>query len=487
MFKKYYYLIIINVIFITLVFFACTTSENTMTSEVSSLVKVSTNAFYETSADDGSFSDTIKIELLSGVNIADNYQSSGNVFGVSLNNRSADENIPITVESLPNGLSIQLNLVTNAEKVTINVLLQGNSVNHVGRENNTKFAMTLASDLFVGNTDNMNVSFEFNLNFIISRWSPRLSHQSFVHDDKVWVLGGTETGSDDSRLNDIWTSSDGGVNWQKVTTVGTIWSARSGHQAFAYNQKLWVVGGDNGNTRLNDIWTSSDGGVNWQQVTTVGTIWSARTTHQAFPYNEKLWVIGGLDNGTLNDVWTSSDEGINWQKVTPTGTKSAGTLWSERRGHQAFGYDNKIWVLGGENFLGIPSSDLMFFSSDGGASWIETTEADPIWIARFEHQAFVYDDMIWVLGGGFYTGFDPTRNSFEQAANDIWYSKDKSGGSWVGIGPMDSWSKRGFHQSFAYNNKLWVLGGFSPGGAKGLNDIWFSEDNGETWQEVSRY
>ena len=56
------------------------------------------------------------------------------------------------------------------------------------------------------------------------------------------------------------------MNWSKVTIEGTHWSARFGHQAFAYDSKLWVLGGNDGNVIKNDIWWSADGGVTWTQV-----------------------------------------------------------------------------------------------------------------------------------------------------------------------------------------------------------------------------
>ena len=58
-------------------------------------------------------------------------------------------------------------------------------------------------------------------------------------------------GSD--RYNDVWSSSDGGVNWVEVTT-GADWSARYGFELIFYNSKIYVMGGFNGNY-VNDIWS----------------------------------------------------------------------------------------------------------------------------------------------------------------------------------------------------------------------------------------
>ena len=110
---------------------------------------------------------------------------------------------------------------------------------------------------------------------------------------KLWVLGGHGS----NLTNDIWMSTNGGTNWSQVAVDGEHWFRRDGHQAFAYDRKLWVLGGRvfDGTSfpNANDIWWSSDGGTNWTEVSVNGLHWSARQLHQAFAYDSKLWVLGG--------------------------------------------------------------------------------------------------------------------------------------------------------------------------------------------------
>ena len=69
--------------------------------------------------------------------------------------------------------------------------------------------------------------------------------------------------------NDIWTSADGGSNWSEINVSGSHWAGRYGHQSFAYDDKIWILGGSIGtNTSYtNDIWYSADYGTNWHEVT----------------------------------------------------------------------------------------------------------------------------------------------------------------------------------------------------------------------------
>ena len=87
--------------------------------EISGFVIANTNGFYETDADDGSFSETITISLLGDIDISNVHQTSGNVFGISLQDRTVDATVPVGISGLADGLSIRLSTDTNtAGKVT---------------------------------------------------------------------------------------------------------------------------------------------------------------------------------------------------------------------------------------------------------------------------------------------------------------------------------------------------------------------------------
>ena len=61
-----------------------------------------------------------------------------------------------------------------------------------------------------------------------------MDYQAFAYDDKLWVLGGTTTNSNGGeKQNDIWSSINGGTNWSEVEVTGSHWTARSGFQALA--------------------------------------------------------------------------------------------------------------------------------------------------------------------------------------------------------------------------------------------------------------
>jgi hypothetical protein len=109
-------------------------------------------------------------------------------------------------------------------------------------------------------------------------------------------------------------------------------------------------------------------------------------------------------------------------------------------------------------------------SSGGGGDWHCAT-ASAGWSARTNHTTVVFDNKIWVLGG--WSGSDCT--------NDVWYSTD--GESWTEATSSAGWSARETHSSVVFDNKIWVLGGWNTI-SYSHNDVWYSTD-GESWTEAT--
>lgn len=185
-------------------------------------------------------------------------------------------------------------------------------------------------------------------------------------------------GSSTTPVNYVWNSWDG-VHWNQVSPqVGATpapsnnppFSARWGHTvlSFGTNVNMWVIGGASGTTGpvLNDVWFTSNG-TNWVQATPTvsGAAFPARAEHASVVFNNKMWVIGGLTTpGTsstaLNDVWYSSD-GSNWYPSTPG---ESGKIFTPRYNAQAVVCGNAIWVIGGTSATGVALNDA-WVSQDG--------------------------------------------------------------------------------------------------------------------------
>ncbi len=291
------------------------------------------------------------------------------------------------------------------------------------------------------------------------RWVGRASHTSILFDTKLWVMGGLT----DTRLSDVWYSSDG-ANWTQASSGA--WVGRQGHTSLAFDGRIWVMGGrDNGEVRLNDVWYSTDG-VSWTQATS-SAAWPPRSGHTAVVFDTKMWVIGGRRTtgfdaaAHLNDVWYSTD-GVSWTEAT------SAAPWKQRHDHTSIVFDDKIWVIGGQiGLIAAPTNEIFsdVWQSTDGVSWTEAASSAS-WGPKQFHTSVVYDARMWVLGG---------RNAAGHH-NDVSYSSD--GVTWTAATSSAQWEVRQGHTSLVFDSKMWVIGGISL--QERLNDVWHSAD-GETW------
>jgi len=173
-------------------------------------------------------------------------------------------------------------------------------------------------------------------------WSPRVNFNVVTFDGKMWIAGGLVGAS---GINDVWSSTDG-ANWTQVTGSAP-WSGRYGHVLSAFNNKLYVING-----LSPDVWSSTDG-ASWTQET--GNTQFAngfRYGPASVVYDNKMWIIAGQDgnNGVFDEVYNSSN-GATWTLVTDT------PPWSARSHFQAVVFQGRIWVIGG--YRGGPAPYLL--------------------------------------------------------------------------------------------------------------------------------
>ncbi len=95
-------------------------------------------------------------------------------------------------------------------------------------------------------------------------------------------------------------------------------------------------------------------------------------------------------------------------------------------------------------------------------------------LMRGQHSSVVFDNKMWVMGG--FTGR-------RIALHDVWYSTD--GINWNQATASAGWLARDGHTSVVFDNKIWVIGGgygvFNP---IFMNDVWYSTD-GINWNQAT--
>jgi hypothetical protein len=404
----------------------------------------------------------------------------------------------------------------------------------------------------------------------------RWFHQVVVFQNRLWIISGAPTLPTVGipYLTDVWSSADG-VTWRQETANAQLpwWSTtlnvvvwnnqmlavsggrtfssttgvftemsapgtivvtgtslgRSGASLTIYNGKLWYVGGvltyplgsAQTGSAMNDVWQSTDG-IAWTQATTAAPFLS-RYRHAAFVANNKLWVLGGegnaagADGAPSADAWSTTD-GFAWTREQTSGLARSylssvvqetapsratliggiqlgysnnvwqttnGTDWSEQSTHAQFSsgmhygveFNGQLWVVGGSAIDGTVNgmvSNAIWRSSDG-LNWSQVATSGTIFPPRTGHTITAFNNQLWVIGG-----FDNAANvgGTNRVMNDIWSSSD--GITWTQHAPAGGtvFSPRQGHDVAVFDGKLWVIGG--TGASGDLNDVWSSVD-GIAW------
>ena len=293
-------------------------------------------------------------------------------------------------------------------------------------------------------------------------FAPRDGAGALVFQDKMWLLGGWNPGDRKHfpRIcnNEVWSSTDGAA-WTLVKPntfldrkfdAAKDWEGRHTAGYAVFKNKMWIIGGDVNQGHYHfDVWNSSDGKT-WNLVSD-RVPWGPRALHYTLAFQDKLWVMGGqtipgiapADEVFHRDIWNSSD-GVRWTRVEPKEP-----YWPQRGMiGGAVVFKDRMWILGGGTYDTPKVPQRKFFndvwSSADGASWQQHLQAAP-WAPRQYHEVAVFDGRMWVL-----EGWNQTNR------NDVWHSAD--GVAWHEV-PKTPWRPRHAASVFVYENALWMVAG----------------------------
>ena len=265
--------------------------------------------------------------------------------------------------------------------------------------------------------------------------------------NRLWVVGGNPLSSA-IMSNEVWSSADG-INWI-LETASAAFPGRYKGGLVVYNNEMWLIGGTDNSVFFNDVWHSADG-VNWIQAT-AGAPFAARSDQAVFSYNNLLWIAGGKNGSTIfQDVWHSLD-GVNWTMST------AGAAFGVRTGMAYAVFNNQMWVSGGAYSAALNYNDS-YYSTDG----IVWTFAGNTPFFKASHAGAVYGGKFWVSGG-----LDSGTH------NDVWWTTD--GASWNQATANAEFLPRYNFGFVDFNNQLWVISG--QGDTASLGDVWYSPLSG---------
>lgn len=206
---------------------------------------------------------------------------------------------------------------------------------------------------FTGNIERYNLKTEIHITTDFKNWKiitqnnlpKRFFYHPFVFQDKLWIIGGEDK---NRKYSDIWTSIDG-IEWIKQKE-DLPFGFSDGGQFVIFKNKIFMF--------RSDIWSSSDG-LNWEQLTSAIVPGEVIFGYAPLVFDDKIWLIGCNRNGQFTNQVLVSSDGKNWAghdapwrprggiaatvhngKIYMTGGKYGGTP-----NHPEFRYENDLWTL----------------------------------------------------------------------------------------------------------------------------------------------
>ena len=248
--------------------------------------------------------------------------------------------------------------------------------------------------------------------------------------------------------------------------------------AIVFNEKLWLIGGEDGSNVFKSVHSSDDGKL-WTTYTVTAleyvldedgsllydesgepivdpATFVKRKDFGIVVFDNKLWIFGGVDeNGTnLNDAWYTED-GSTWY------LHDREAEWDARYGFGVSVHSGKVYITGGYT---TSAQNDVWYTSDF-RTWTQVT-VSTAFTARYGHTMLSYNGYLWILIG---SGVTNTYQSSDLGVNWIEVNAD------IGLG------QREYHASVVFENKMWILGGNSGGTRQ--NNVYSSTD-GDTWTTV---
>ena len=275
------------------------------------------------------------------------------------------------------------------------------------------------------------------------------------------------------------------MEWTELSAKSP-WGVRAMPRGGVMDGYFYVVSGRKGAFKIySDTWRSADG-INWECMSKKAG-WGKRCYPEVDVVNGHLVLNGGQSLATFyNDVWRSADEGRIWEQVC------ADAPWGVRAGHHSHVIDDDIYMFGGAR----NSFDRIFYpelwvSKDMGETW-ELRGELPVDMGRAGMQVCYIDGTIYFMGGDH--DKPVFQANWEGRRNDVWKSDDK-GETWELLGQAP-WVPRTGHQGIAHNGKVIVIGGHiqgpDPKAKRQLlaHDLWMWEPKAcgegmEGWQLVT--
>lgn len=146
--------------------------------------------------------------------------------------------------------------------------------------------------------------------------SPRDSHSLVIVDHMMIIFGGTNGGN---KVNDVHILDLLTHEWTQPNCKGVAPTPRESHTTTIVGERLVIFGGsgEGDANYLNDLHILDLKTMKWSSHEPEGDVPVPRDSHSAVPVDNKIFVYGGdCGDSYLGDVDVFNLESLTWSKVT---------------------------------------------------------------------------------------------------------------------------------------------------------------------------
>ncbi|KAF7285692.1 hypothetical protein GWI33_010187 [Rhynchophorus ferrugineus] len=285
----------------------------------------------------------------------------------------------------------------------------------------------------------------------------RSKHTMVAYNDAIYVFGG-DNGK--TMLSDLLRFDVKEKSWGRAFATGTPPAPRYHHSAVVYNDSMFVFGGYTGDihsnsnlTNKNDLFEYKFKTAQWVEWKFTGKMPVPRSAHGAAVFNDKLWIFAGYDgNARLNDMWTVS---LGFGERTWEEVNQKGECPPTCCNFPVAVARECMFVFSGQSGAKITNSLFQFSFKDKVWTRISTEKmlrgAPPPPARRYGHTMVAYDRHLYVFGGA----ADATL------PNDL-HCFDLDSQTWNIVLPdpeSHAPSGRLFHAAAVVNDAMFIFGG----------------------------
>lgn len=188
--------------------------------------------------------------------------------------------------------------------------------------------------------------------------------------------------------------SDAGTACVQKNITGDSISARRGHSALLWNDKMIIFAGGTDTQNLNDCYEVDLSTFKSEQKTISGTSIPVLFRHSAVLYNDKMVIFGGSNYDGTTDYADLYE--IDLKTYTAVRKTITGDAIPARNRHTAVVYNNKMIIFGGDGEA--VCNDCYEIDLNTYTSVKITLSGDSIPV-RYAHSAAVYSGNMIIYGG----------------------------------------------------------------------------------------